>query len=213
MPLTKYKLDSFAKRLDLVERFIKETFILKKKDFVGTVGEMFDKFNSFSISKNSNEWGKIKFTKRLDELHIKYFKSNDKNKYNTKLDELIKIANSRHWIHELDEFTEVKDKNIHCPDPEGIDSNTAMSKIILENNSLKKQLEEMQKLLDLYKPKQQDSESELESDIDNINFISSDEEEEEEDFYKAMQSSSVIEIKKYHKGVKNMKNHLSCLDD
>jgi hypothetical protein len=31
MPLTKNKLDAFVKRLDIVERFIKEEYVLKRK--------------------------------------------------------------------------------------------------------------------------------------------------------------------------------------
>ena len=47
MPLTKNKLDSFVKRLDIAERFIKEEYILKKKDIKATVSELFDEFNFY----------------------------------------------------------------------------------------------------------------------------------------------------------------------
>jgi hypothetical protein len=141
MPLTKNKLDSFVKRLDIAERFIKEEYILKKKEIKATVSELFDEFNFYCTKKNNQkEWGKIKFTKRLDELKIKFFKSNDKNKYHVSLDELNEIAKSRHWIHELDEFTE----NNECDSDDdpydldtGIQKNNKNKELEEENNKLK----------------------------------------------------------------------------
>ena len=151
MPLTKNKLDSFVKRLDIAERFIKEEYILKKKEIKATVSELFDEFNFYCTKKNNQkEWGKIKFTKRLDELKIKFFKSNDKNKYHVSLDELNEIAKSRHWIHELDEFTEYNEYDSD-DDPYGLDTginkNNKNKELEEENNKLKSELEELKKQL------------------------------------------------------------------
>ena len=51
MPLTKIKLDSFVKRLDIAERFVKEEYILKKKEIKATVSELFDEFNFYCTKK------------------------------------------------------------------------------------------------------------------------------------------------------------------
>jgi hypothetical protein len=116
------------------------------------------------------EWGKIKFTKRLDELKIKFFKSNDKNKYYVSLDDLNKIASSRHWIHELDEFSEYKEKSDTCPDPDGLDFGIENhleeenKKLKLELGEMKKKIAELEILL-LSEPKKQVREiTEVESD-------------------------------------------------
>ena len=121
---------------------------------------------------NQKEWGKIKFTKRLDELKIKFFKSNDKNKYHVSLDELNEIAKSRHWIHELDEFTKINEYDSdddYCDSDSGIKKNNKNKELEEENNKLKLEIEELKKQVDTVKVvKENDYASELKQAYEQI---------------------------------------------
>ena len=103
-PETKSKTDINVKRLDQVQRFIKETFVLKREGIVRTVQELYDDYVEYARLMNFKIKGKIDFCKSLKDITIVYYKSNSSNKYNVKLDELDKIALRFKWIHELDEY-------------------------------------------------------------------------------------------------------------
>lgn len=109
-PQTKNKLDTFAKRLDNIELFVKTKYVLRKKAIKCDVEQLFIKYNDFCMTQNHKPLGKYAFCNRLKELGIHHFKSNDRNRYNVSYEELSKIADSRFWIHELDEY-ETKDED------------------------------------------------------------------------------------------------------
>ena len=183
MPMTKNKLDAFAKRLDIVERFIKDNYILTKKEIYCTVNELFEEFNTYCLTSTKREWGKITFTKRLEELHIKYYKSNGRNIYKIKLEELNNIANARHWIHDIDEYIDEDNKKASAIDE--------IENLKKENAELKRQLQEMK--LFIRKPKEEEPEPEP---------------EEEPDFYEALQEAESKTLEKELTNTKKMESHL-----
>jgi hypothetical protein len=112
-PITNSKLDSFAKRLDSVYKFIKDEFILTKEDIKRqTVQELYDYYcaycsNPKRVLKIKN---KIEFNNTLSDVGIKWKKSNAQNVYKITFEELQKIANKLHWVHELDDYR-IKDES------------------------------------------------------------------------------------------------------
>jgi hypothetical protein len=227
MPMTRNKMDAFAKRLDLVERFIKEEYILKRKKIKATVQELFIEFSDFALTKFSKEYGKIKFTKRLEELGIKYKNRHDKNMYLESVEDLDKIAEARHWIHELDEYFGPKPKPIqHDEIPE---ENTAMKQLKDENADLKRQLEEMKKLLEQQQKKpepepepEQKAEPEPEKEskvkvkktkVKKTKPEPEPEPEHEEDFYASMKKSIDEEIDNVPKGIRDIEDFVIDLHD
>lgn len=102
-PLTQSKLDSFSKRLDNVYKFIKEEYILKSQPLNKiSVKQLFNKYEIYCISQHIKSKGKIEFKKTLEDVGIKCYKSDTCHKYNYTLEDLNKIAQKFHWIHELD---------------------------------------------------------------------------------------------------------------
>ncbi len=137
MPTTKNKLDSFVKRLDHVEQFIKEKYVLKNKNINCSVDDLFNKYVDYSTEKNFKALGKYQFNARLKELGIIHYKSNDKNKYKISHEDLMTIAKKRHWIHDLDEFEKKETE-----EPSGLDIKTPTeAKLAEENQELKSEIE------------------------------------------------------------------------
>jgi hypothetical protein len=106
-PITQAKLDSFSKRLDSVYKFLKDEFILTKKDIKRqTVQELYDWYvgycnNAKRMYKIKN---KIEFNNTLSDVGIKWKQSNCQNVYKMSYDDLKKISDKLHWVHELDEY-------------------------------------------------------------------------------------------------------------
>ncbi len=139
MPTTKNKLDSFVKRLDHVEQFLKDKYVLTKLNIKCTVDEFYNQYNMYCMEKSVKTLGKYQFNSRLKELGIVHYKSNDKNKYKMTNDELMKIAEKRHWIHDLDEFKEEKPQEIS-----GLDFETPTERILKkENEDLKEEVQDL----------------------------------------------------------------------
>jgi hypothetical protein len=104
-PMSKAKLDSFSKRLDSVYKFLKDTFILGKKDIKRqTVQELYDGYIAYCNKFQIKFKNKIDFNNVLADVNIKWKKSNGQNVYNITYEELNKISNKFHWVHELDEY-------------------------------------------------------------------------------------------------------------
>ena len=164
MPLTQSKLDSFAKRLDVVEQYLKNEYILKQKGIKCSVEELYSEYKFYCSSNSHKQQGKIVFGRKLEELGIKYFKSNSVNKYKVEAEVLKKIADERHWIHDIDDFTTNKDEDEDDTpfsfDADGIDfgleppTNKIDYKLIKENEDLKLKIDELQKQLALLTVKQ-----------------------------------------------------------
>jgi hypothetical protein len=116
-PMSKAKLDSFSKRLDSVYKFLKDTFILGKKDIKRqTVQELYDGYIAYCNKFQIKFKNKIDFNNVLADVNIKWKKSNGQNVYNITYEELNKISNKFHWVHELDEY-----RNCEADDEEDYD--------------------------------------------------------------------------------------------
>lgn len=102
-PLTSAKLDSFSKRLDSVYKFVKDMFVLHR---VGIdkikVGELYKLYVSYCVNMQIKSKHKQDFNKMLEEVGI----MRDKKSvyYEISQEDLKKIADKKHWVHELDEY-------------------------------------------------------------------------------------------------------------
>lgn len=106
-PESRSKNDAYVKRIDPVHRFLKESFVLKRKGIDKiTVPELFEDYVEFVKCTGLKQKGKIDFCKSLTDLGIVYKKSNCSNKYNVTLEELDRISKRFKWMHELDEYEE-----------------------------------------------------------------------------------------------------------
>ena len=147
-PQTKSKSDAIVKRLDLVAQFIKEEYVLQKKGIKSSVSDLFDLYVSFCTNKNTKHCHKIDFNKKLKEYGINYYKSNSKNVYNIKADDLLKIANKHKWIHDLDEFDNDDDDDVIADLEHGIqpinNNVEELTKLKNENEELKKRIAELE---------------------------------------------------------------------
>jgi len=105
-PMTKNKIDSFAKRLESHENFIKHHYVLQKLGIKCTVQELFDEYVEYCKKEQRSSFKKIEFGSKLKELGIEYYKTNGNNKYKVSTEFLHELATTRHWIHEIDDFCE-----------------------------------------------------------------------------------------------------------
>jgi hypothetical protein len=109
MPVTQGKLDAIADRLDFVFRYLKDEYILKKKDIKMELKEFYTNYEEYCRVHDKKPVTKIKFSQKLLEVSITHKKSNGQCKYKISYDELLAIANKNKWIHEFDEFDESQD--------------------------------------------------------------------------------------------------------
>ena len=149
MPLTQRKKDSYAKRLDSVELFLK-SYVLENRAIHSTV----DEFHKEYCEVSSKHLGKLDFNSRMTELGIQYKPQNRKNEttgkmtkvneYRVSAETLREIAEKGHWIHELDNF----EPSEISTEPE-ID--TEKEQLKTENDKLKQQLKELQEQMEALK--------------------------------------------------------------
>ena len=103
-PMTNNKIDSINKRLDSVQQFLKDCYILLNLGINCSVQDLYDAYVVFCASNTKKPYNKIDFNKHLSTLNINHYKSNGQNKYKITCADLLAIANKKHWIHKLDEF-------------------------------------------------------------------------------------------------------------
>jgi phage/plasmid-associated DNA primase len=141
-PLTNSKLDSIAKRLDSVYKFLKEAFILKNKGINKILlGDLYDDYVVFCKENSLGKpLSKIDFNQKLKEAKIEAYRCNGKLKFDVALEKLLEVAKTRSWIHELDEF-EGDEK------PDELEPNQEVIQLKEENNLLKQEIENLKKLL------------------------------------------------------------------
>lgn len=157
-PITQSKLDSFAKRLEHHELFLKDEFVLRKKAIAHTVDELLTKYQDYCTYNNYKALGKINFGSKLKELGIEYKKSDKVNKYKVPYATLEAIAKDRHWIHEIDDYKE--DIKSSKSEPGFIDSTgldyglNDYEQIKTERDDLKQQLEQMRREMEELKAQQ-----------------------------------------------------------
>jgi hypothetical protein len=152
MPITNSKKDAISKRLNVVEKFLKEEYVLKRKEIKPIKVE--DLFNDF-LDASSVKMDKKDFNNKMRELGINYYKTNhcnkSCNKYKVSLEQLNEIAKKKQWIHELDVYQDDNDD-----DDEDIEDKVAnifddKPAYIEENKELKKQNEELKQQLEKQK--------------------------------------------------------------
>lgn len=104
-PTTQSKLDAFAKRLDIISKFLKHEYVLKRKPIDRVlVGNFYEHYCGYCRTLAIKPKNKIDFNKSLKDLGIEYKKSNGNNYYTVSIDELNKLATKFKWVHELDEY-------------------------------------------------------------------------------------------------------------
>ena len=102
-PITKSKLNSYAKRLDSVGQFLKDKYVLNNLGLNIKPKDLHDEYNNYCNSNNiKNPLSKIQFVEKLTNLNINYMKSGT-NIYKVSYEHLKQIADKNKWIHELDE--------------------------------------------------------------------------------------------------------------
>ena len=131
-PMTNNKLDAISKRLDSVYQFLKEEYILKRKDINMSVQDLYDAYGKSMGEKK--KYNKIDFNKLLKTININHYKSNGVNKYKITSIDLLVIANKLNWIHELDEFDELL---VIDEFEEDTDFKTLYEALFIEHNKLK----------------------------------------------------------------------------
>ena len=108
-PMTQSKLDSFSKRLDSHESFLKQNYVLARAEIKCTVGELYIEYESYCKGHEIKKMTKIDLNKKLVELGIVSYKSNSSNKFKVSVETLNEIASDRKWIHSTDEYHDSTD--------------------------------------------------------------------------------------------------------
>ena len=142
-PITQNKLDSISKRLDSVYDFLKTKYIFPKQPINSKVNDLYEQYKLHCVYKKP--YLKQDFNKKMEEINIKYYKSDGYNIYKISYENLLEIANKRRWIHKLDEFDDNNDATSVCA-VEEVDEINIIKTLEDENKLLKIQLEEYKKL-------------------------------------------------------------------
>jgi hypothetical protein len=124
-PTTQSKLDSYAKRMDTHENFLKYNYVLNRSELKTTLGELYEEYVTYCRGNGiAKPYSKVDFGKKLREIGIEPYKSNDKLKVKVSDKELAQIAKSHNWVHEVDEYYDKKSKENKkgLPDPDGLDA-------------------------------------------------------------------------------------------
>ena len=145
-PTTKSKIDNITSRLDNVYKFLKDNYILKNEGIDAVIVKvLYEEYKDYCLEDKSKAKGLQSFNKMLTEIGIIYYKSSDKNKYSSSLETLMKIANTRKWIHDLDDFETKPLTNVSYFNESNEDINRQLKKKDDEIEKLKKIIEELTK--------------------------------------------------------------------
>ena len=125
-PTTQSKLDSYAKRMDSHENFLKYNYVLNRAELNTSLGELYEGYVSYCRGSGiTKPYSKVDPGKKLREIGIEPYKSNDQLKIKVSAKDLAQIAKSFNWVHETDEYfdkeSKKKDKQA-LPDPNGLDA-------------------------------------------------------------------------------------------
>ena len=146
-PTTQSKLDSYAKRMDSHENFLKYNYVLNRSELKTTLGDLYEEYVSFCRGSGiSKPYSKVELGKKLREIGIEPYKSNDKLKIKVSAKDLAQIAKSFNWVHETDEYydKDSKKKNKQAlPDPSGLDAGLDCEEI--DNEEILKKLSDKEK--------------------------------------------------------------------
>jgi hypothetical protein len=106
MPTTVNKLNTIASRLDNVYLFLKECYVLHRKDIKCKSTTLFKEYQQHCYDNERKAIGKHEFFNKLREINIEYKPSNGSLKYKVSYLLLQQIADKFKWIHETDEYIE-----------------------------------------------------------------------------------------------------------
>jgi len=115
-PLTQSKMESINKRLDSVARFIKDYYVLDKKDFVGSCKDIYEEY---IYTYKGKRMLALDFHKKIAEFGIERKRRGTCLSYSTPFLTLLKMAESRHWMNEFDTFNDYSGQKARTPDEEG----------------------------------------------------------------------------------------------
>ena len=165
-PVTQNKLDSYAKRMETHELFLKYNYILAKTGLKTTLAELYEEYVSYCKGNGIlKPLSKIVFNKKLKEVGIEAYKSNKDLKIDVPVEALAEIAKNQNWVHETDEYydqeTKVKKSDLDFIDPmethpevriEELEKDLREEKkqhheLSIEFDKMKEQLEQLQKKL------------------------------------------------------------------
>ena len=118
-PLTQSKKDSLSKRLDSVYKFIKDEYIIKKLDIDSSAQDL---YTEFKYESTYSKMTKEDFHRKMSEAGFSRIKKDNKLWYSIKHKELLKCANTKLWLHELDEYDETDGEEIESIKPKKIKS-------------------------------------------------------------------------------------------
>jgi len=140
-PKTQSKLDSYSKRLDNIYKYLKDEYILKKRNIDRiSVSDFYQDYVLYCSGKGiTKPKTKIDFNIALKNINIEYYKSNGTNYYKISLEQLTEISNKFNWVHDLDEFKQESslDKDVF------VDYEQLYKKQTDEINDLKEQIKKL----------------------------------------------------------------------
>jgi hypothetical protein len=94
-----------VKRLETVAKFIKDNFILRHRDMVINLQNLYDEYKRYCSNTGAKVEHKIEFNSRMTKYKLEGKKSgNDHNKCNYKLEYLKEIARMNKWLHKTDVY-------------------------------------------------------------------------------------------------------------
>jgi hypothetical protein len=146
-PTTQSKLDSYAKRMDHHENFLKYNYVLNRTELNTSLGELYEGYVSYCRGSGiTKPYSKVDLGKKLREIGIEPYKSNDKLKIKVSSKDLAEIAKRHNWVHETDEYfdkeSKKKDKQA-LPDPNGLDAGLSCDEP--DNEEILKKLSDKEK--------------------------------------------------------------------
>ena len=110
-PVTQNKLDSYAKRMESHELFLKYNYILAKSGLKTTLAELYEEYVSYCKGNGIlKPLSKIDFNKKLKEVGIEAYKSKKDLKIDVPAEALAEIAKNQNWVHETDEYYDQEKK-------------------------------------------------------------------------------------------------------
>ena len=124
-PTTQSKLDSYAKRMDSHENFLKYNYVLNRSELYTTLGDLYEEYITYCRGNGiPKPYSKVDLGKKLREIGIEPYKSNDKLKVKVTAKELEQLAKRHNWVHETDEYYDKESKKDKkgFPDPNGLDA-------------------------------------------------------------------------------------------
>jgi len=151
-PTTQSKLDSYAKRMDSHENFLKYNYVLNRSELKTSLGELYEEYVSYCRGSGiSKPYSKVDLGKKLREIGIEPYKSNDKLKIKMSAKELAQIAKNHNWVHEVDEYydKESKKEKQALPDPTGLDAGMSFEEEVDNEEILKKLTDKEKEVQDL----------------------------------------------------------------